>query len=170
MQSRVKLLGHSVHQMLVVVPLGLFVMAVLFDLADVVLDRVTWATTSYWNIAGGIVIGLIAAAFGAADWLAIPAGTRAKRIGAVHGVGNVFVVALFAIALTIRASQFGHDVTRFALVLELCAFLLGAVTGWLGGELVDRMGIGVDDGANANAPNSITHKSISGPGIPAARA
>jgi len=166
MQSRAKLLGHPVHQMLVVLPLGLFIMAVLFDLADVALDRMTFATASYWNIAAGVATGLLAAVFGAVDWFAIPAKTRAKRIGAIHGLGNVIVVALFTIVLALRWREFGHDTTRFALLLELCAFLMGAVTGWLGGELVDRMGIGVDAGAHANAPNSITHKKIGAPAVP----
>jgi hypothetical protein len=30
------------------------------------------------------------------------------------------------------------------------------VTEWLGGELVDRLGIGVHEGADVNAPNSLT--------------
>jgi hypothetical protein len=30
------------------------------------------------------------------------------------------------------------------------------ITGWLGGELVERLGVGVDEGANLNAPNSLT--------------
>ncbi len=33
---------------------------------------------------------------------------------------------------------------------------LAMVTGWLGGELVDRLGVGVDDGAHLDAPNSLT--------------
>jgi hypothetical protein len=36
------------------------------------------------------------------------------------------------------------------------AILLGAVTGWLGGELVDRLGVGVDDGAHLDAPSSLS--------------
>jgi uncharacterized membrane protein len=40
--------------------------------------------------------------------------------------------------------------------IELAALALGAVTGWLGGELVDRLGVGVDDGAHLDAPNSLT--------------
>ena len=42
---------------------------------------------------------------------------------------------------------------------EIVALLLGATGGWLGGELVDRRGVGVDNGANLNAPNSITRRS-----------
>jgi hypothetical protein len=34
--------------------------------------------------------------------------------------------------------------------------LLGAVAGWLGGELVDRLGVGVDDGAHLDAPSSLS--------------
>jgi hypothetical protein len=33
------------------------------------------------------------------------------------------------------------------------------VGGWLGGELVERLGVGVDDDANLNAPNSLTSDS-----------
>ena len=35
------------------------------------------------------------------------------------------------------------------------AMLLATVTGWLGGELVDRLGVGVDEGANVDAPSSL---------------
>jgi hypothetical protein len=32
------------------------------------------------------------------------------------------------------------------------------VTGWLGGELVDRLGVGVDDGAHLDAPSSLSKR------------
>ena len=31
---------------------------------------------------------------------------------------------------------------------------------WLGGELVERLGVGVDEDANLNAPSSLTHASV----------
>lgn len=34
--------------------------------------------------------------------------------------------------------------------------LVALVTGWLGGELVDRLGVGVDEEANVNAPGSLS--------------
>jgi uncharacterized membrane protein len=37
---------------------------------------------------------------------------------------------------------------------------LALLTGWLGGELVDRLGVGVDDGAHPNAPSSLSHRVI----------
>jgi hypothetical protein len=42
--------------------------------------------------------------------------------------------------------------------IEVIALLFGAVGGWLGGELVDRLGVGVDNEANLNAPNSMSGK------------
>jgi uncharacterized membrane protein len=44
----------------------------------------------------------------------------------------------------------------FPVLLSLWGALLALVTGWLGGELVERLGVGVDDGAHLNAPNSLS--------------
>src|SRR5215207_812314 len=98
MESRAKLLGHPVHPMLIVLPLGLFIAAVVFDALYLWRGTPAFAAVSYWNIAGGVVGGLLAAVFGLIDWLAIPANTRAKRIGLFHGVANVVVVVLFSVA------------------------------------------------------------------------
>ena len=95
MESRVKLAGHPVHQMLVVFPLGLLATAVVFDVIFLVTDNALWTQAAYFMIGAGVVTGLASAVPGTLDWLAIPRGTRAKRIGLIHGVGNVVVVAGF---------------------------------------------------------------------------
>ena len=92
MESRAKLFGHPIHQMLIVFPLGLLATALLFDILNLALGDGYWSEISYWMIAAGVIAGLLAAPFGFIDWLAIPQGTRAKRIGAIHGLGNVVVV------------------------------------------------------------------------------
>jgi uncharacterized membrane protein len=158
MESRAKILGHPVHPMLIVLPLGLFIAAVIFDAVYMWNGATMFATTAYWNIAGGILAGLLAAVFGLIDWLAIPAGTRAKRIGLLHGVSNVIVVALFALAWWLRGSSVDYTPATGVFVIELLAIMLGAVAGWLGGELVDRLGVGVDTGANLNAPSSLSRQ------------
>jgi uncharacterized membrane protein len=156
MESRAKLLGHPIHQMLIPLPLGLLVMAVIFDTLALATD---WDMTavSFWNIVAGIATGLLAAVFGLVDWLAIPWNTRAKRIGTVHGIGNIVLVLLFLGAVLLRRDEPGYALTTPAFLLEVLGLALGSVTGWLGGELVDRLGVGVDDGAHLNAPNSITN-------------
>ena len=43
----------------------------------------------------------------------------------------------------------------------LVGLVLLAFTGWLGGELVDRLGVGVDPGAHLDAPSSLTSQPAS---------
>ena len=47
-----------------------------------------------------------------------------------------------------------------ARVLSFTGAALTLGTGWLGGELVDRLGIGVDEGANPNAPSSLSVRHV----------
>lgn len=155
MESRAKLLGHPIHPMLIVLPLGLFIGAVVFDAMYLWRGNPTFAAIGYWNIAGGIIGGLLAAVFGLVDWLAIPAGTRAKRIGLLHGGSNVLVVALFAFAWWSRSAA-PDSLSGNIFLIEVVALVLGSVAGWLGGELVDRLGVGVDDGAHLDAPSSLS--------------
>ena len=155
MESRVKLAGHSVHQMLIVFPLGLLATAVVFD-RDLPRDRqVPWTQAAFYMIGAGVITGLAAAVPGAVDWLAIPRGTRARRIGLIHGVGNVIVVALFGLSWLLRRENPAAPPTG-AVVAGMLGAALAVVTGWLGGELVDRLGVGVDDGAHLDAPSSLT--------------
>jgi uncharacterized membrane protein len=157
MESHAKVFGHPVHPMLVVFPLGLLITSLIFDFIRMGSTNPMWSIAAYYMIAAGVIGGLLAAVFGLIDWLAIPRNTRAKMIGVWHGLGNVVVVALFAISWFLRRLS-PADPTSTAIALSVVAVLIGAVAGWMGGELVDRLGIGVDDGANPNAPSSLkTH-------------
>ena len=157
MESRAKLFGHPIHQQLIVFPLGLLVTSLVFDVIYLVTGTTTWAVVAFWMIVAGVAGGLAAAPFGVWDWIGIPNGTRAKRIGLLHGVGNVIVVLLFAASLMIRKDNTAAP-EGFAILLSAVGVLIGAVTGWLGGELVTRLGIGVDAGANPEAPSSLSGK------------
>ncbi len=161
MESRVKLLGHPVHPMLVVFPLGLLATAVIFDLLYLIFDNRLLPTASYYMIAAGILGGLLAAIFGFIDWLALPTGSRAKNIGLWHGLGNVVIVVLFAVSWLMRGNNIDFLPDSAALTLSFAGTLLALITAWIGGELVYRLGVAVDPGANVNAPNSITESSAS---------
>jgi uncharacterized membrane protein len=156
MESKVKLLGHPIHPMLIVFPLGLLITAVIFDIVYLSTNNPSFATASFWCIAAGIIGGLLAAVFGLIDWLNIPAGTRAKSVGLWHGVGNVVVVALFALSWWLRYADPANVPSTLAFVLALAGVGIGGVTGWLGGELVNRLGVGVEPGAHLNAPSSLS--------------
>ncbi|MBA3531265.1 MAG: DUF2231 domain-containing protein [Ardenticatenales bacterium] len=161
MESRAKFLGHAIHPMLIVFPLGLLISAVLFDLFYLMTGNASLSTVAYWNIAGGVIGGLLATIFGLRDWLAIPEGTRAKAIGLWHGGGNVVVMGLFAIAWYLRRDDPAHLTSTIPFVLEVIAIGMGATTGWLGGELVGRLAVGVDPGAHLNSPSSLSDKPAS---------
>jgi uncharacterized membrane protein len=118
----------------------------------------TWHAVAFPVIGAGIIGGLVAAVFGLVDWVAIPNGTRAKAIGLWHGAGNVVVVGLFSASWLLRRAAPEHPGT-LALALSFAAVALALVTGWLGGELVERLGVGVDQGANLNAPSSLSGSS-----------
>ena len=166
MESHAKLFGHPIHPMLVNFPLGLLPTAVIFDIVYLSTHNPRWPELAFWMIAAGIVGALLAAVFGLVDWLAIPSGTRAKRIGLLHGGGNLIVVALFAASwiLRYRAAEIP---SHLAIVLAVVGVCLAVVTGWLGGELVDRLGVGVDEGAHLDAPSSLSHTPASGAPHPA---
>ena len=168
MKSHVRLLGHSVHQMLVVFPLGLLGTSVVFDVLDVVTTTGAFLDAAYWMIAAGVVGGVVAAPFGLADWLHIPRGTRARRVGAWHGVGNACTLALFAGSWWLR--DYDHDVPVVALALSLIGAALLLVTAWLGAEMVARLGIGVYEDANPDAPSSLDPASEAGSRHPPAGA
>lgn len=162
MESRAKLAGHAAHPILVVFPLGLLATAVIFDVVYLLNDDSTFVLVSYWMIVAGLLGGLAAAVPGWIDWFAIPSGTRAKRIGLVHGLGNVAVLLLFALSWLFRRDEIGYVPSVITLAASFIGFVIAGVTGWLGGEMVDRLGVGVDNGAHLNSPNSLSGRPATG--------
>jgi uncharacterized membrane protein len=159
MESRVKLFGHPTHPILVVFPLGLFTTAVIFDILYLSTANPVFPTVSFYAIAVGVIGGLLAAIFGFIDWLALPNNSRAKYIGGWHGIGNFVIVVMFAISWLFRVNNPNFIPDSFALILSFAGVGLALITGWIGGELVYRLGVGVDPGAHVNAPSSLTDKS-----------
>jgi uncharacterized membrane protein len=155
MESKAKFLGHPVHQMLVVFPLGLLATAVVFDVVYLIGGEPVMAAVAYWMMAAGLLGALVAAPFGLIDWLAIAPNTRAKKIGKLHGLGNGLVSLMFLGSWLIRAGNEAHEANALAYLLSFAAAGIALVTAWLGGELVSRLGVGVHEGANLDAPSSL---------------
>jgi uncharacterized membrane protein len=145
--------------MLIVFPVGLLATAVIFDILHLATGNPVLAAVSFYMIAAGAVGGLLAAIFGLIDWLALPDNSRAKNIGLWHGIGNVTIVALFAVSWLLRGNNPNFVPDTFALLLSFAGIALVLITAWIGGELVYRLGVGVDPGANVNAPNSLMESS-----------
>lgn len=157
MESKAKLLGHAIHPILIVFPLGLLATGVIFDIFYLIWGNTTFSTVAYWMIASGIIGGLVAAPFGWIDWFSIPSNTRAKRIGLIHGLSNTVALLFFAGSWWLR-SDAPIRPEMMATILSFIGAGLAAFGGWLGGELVERLGVGIDDGANLNAPSSLSNQ------------
>lgn len=166
MESRLKIFGHAPHPMLIPFPLGLLATAVAFDLIHLFGGSDMWLEASYRMIAAGVIMGLVAAPFGWLDWFAIPKGTRAKGVGLIHGLGNGLVLVLFAISWLVRRGE-PVDPGTAAFVLSFAGAGIAVFAGWLGGELVERLRVGVDDNAELNARNSL-HEGVVHAGRPPA--
>lgn len=132
--------GHPLHPAVVPLPIGMLTAAALSDVAYLLTREGFFARMSRWLLGGGIVSGLLAAPLGALDLSTI----RAARtpMGLAHGGGNLAILALSALSLVMRRRA-GSRIPGPAVALTLLGALLLAVTGWLGGELSYRKGIGV---------------------------
>lgn len=159
MESRAKLFGHAIHPILIVFPLGLLATAVVFDVVHLISGGSVYAVVAYWMMTAGLIGGVLAAPFGWYDWFAaIPSNTRAKYVGLIHGLTMSLTLVLFFFSWWLR-----NGLPERPEALASIFSFIGAATalfgGWLGGELVERLGIGVVEGANANAPSSLSHPS-----------
>ena len=155
MAGKINLLGHPVHPMLVVFPLGLLPTAVACDIIYLLRNNPNWGHISYWLIAAGVLSGIVAAGFGFADWLALDSGTRAKRLGVWHLLANDGLLILFAISWWLRRAAPDHP-SSLAIILGIIGLVFGGLGGWLGGELVYRLSVGVDFDAHVDSPSSLS--------------
>jgi uncharacterized membrane protein len=160
-ESRLKVAGHPVHPMLITFPLGLLVTAVIFDAANLLGGPSLLGEVAYWNILAGLIGGVVAGAAGLVDLVAIPNGTRAKRVAVSHALVNFGVLLLFAVILMVRMGSEHRAAGAGLFVVELLALAGAGLGAWFGGELVDRLGVGVDPDANLDAPSSLRRSDAS---------
>lgn len=160
MKARMRIAGHAIHPMLVVFPLGLLATSVVWDICRLATGSPAWGTVAFWTIVAGVIGGLLAAVPGFVDWLSIPAATRARRVGLYHMVLNLIVVGLFVVSLIARLETAGgYAFAGFGrMIWGWIGVVLALFSGWLGGELVETLGVSVREGADVNAPSSLRAK------------
>ena len=124
------------HRLLIPFPLGLLATSFFFDVAWMIFGRPELARVAWWLIPGGVLTALAAAVFGLLDYRSIREGSGAKKIGALHGIGNLFVIVLFAVSWIVRDPA--HPGVM-AVVLSGSAVVAMIATGWLGGQLANRL-------------------------------
>lgn len=151
-RSTAKIMGHPIHPMLVLFPVAFLTSALFTDAAHWYSGAAVWAVASVWLLGAGIVTALIAAVAGFIDFLG------SERIRAIsdawlHMIGNLIAVALAIVSLFLRL-VYGIEaiVLPVGILLSIAIFLILLFTGWKGGEMVYRHGVGVEN--EGDPPNA----------------
>ena len=139
-RSTASIAGHPLHPMLVPLPIGLLTAATVSDVAGMLSGDRFWARASRWLLRGALLSGATAGVLGATDFLTI--GKARGSTGIAHAAGNATILGLSAASLAIRRGDRDRVPLAAAAISGMAAMLL-LVTGWLGGELSYRHGIGV---------------------------
>ncbi|WP_433373373.1 DUF2231 domain-containing protein [Actinoplanes sp. CA-142083] len=136
MESRLSIAGQAVQPILVMFPLGLFTMAVIFDVANLLGGPGMLGALAYWNIVAGLAGGFLAMVAGAID-LAFVRRPVTKRIGVLRVLLNMGVLVLFAVILMVRIGAPNRAAGVGLLLIELLALAISGFGLWFGGELAN---------------------------------
>lgn len=132
---------HPLHPMLVALPIGMWIFALVSDAVALATDAVIWSEMAYYAMAGGVIGALLAALPGLVDLFTMNP-SYVRRLGIWHMGINLLIVVLYVLNLLWRRG--GEPVTVGPFVLSLVAVLLLGASGWLGGELVYVHGVAVE--------------------------
>ena len=144
MTSKASFAGHPIHPMLIPFPLALWVTSFVVDILFYFFRHPTLLVISKFMIAAGCLGAIAAAIPGFIDWLAIKNGD-VKKVANWHARLNVTALVVFAISFFLRLGSYSDFVGRRLTVpflLSLVGVILISISGWLGGELVFRYGLG----------------------------
>jgi uncharacterized membrane protein len=149
MQSKVAIMGHPIHPMLVALPIGLFVWTLIADIVFGIRQEQGWYDIAFWSGIAAWIAGVAAALPGLGDYFGMAVHTEAKGMASTHMLLNVTTVACYIVAMILMLDNNAFDLgTNYQAVLGLHSFgaLLLVVSGWLGGEMVFRHHLGVIPG------------------------
>ena len=145
-RSTAKIGGHPIHPMLVQFPIVCFIGVLVTDIVFINTQNAGWATASRYLLVIGLVMAALAALAGLTDFLG---DKRIQGADAIkHAIANVTAVVLELVNLILRLHT-NDPIPRIGIILSALTVLILLYSGWKGGELVYRHGIGVDDVHNA---------------------
>jgi uncharacterized membrane protein len=141
--TRASIAKHPLHTILVAFPVALWTFSLVCDLVyRFGGGQGIWNEMAWYTMVAGTVCAVVAAVPGLIDFFSI-SDPRAGRIGLVHMIINVALVALFAGNAWLRTFTAPGAPLPLALSFVGVAALL--VSGWLGGEMVYVHRVGVSE-------------------------
>ena len=145
MASKASILGHPVHPMIIPFPFALWTFSLVADVVYIWFDKDQWGIVAFYTLAGGILGGIAAAIPGVIDWLAIK-DREVARIANWHARLNVIALLIFAVDFYLRwknKGQISQAGISLPFVLSVLGVILISISGWLGGDLSYKHGVGV---------------------------
>ena len=142
-RSTAQIGGHPLHPMLIPFPITCLVGAFVTDLIYLLGGDRGFATASHWLIGFGIGTALLAATAGIIDYMG---DDRIRKLGSAlqHMLATVAAVVISIINFAIRFDDPG-DVASLGVYLSGAVVLILLYSGWLGGELVYRHRVAVQE-------------------------
>lgn len=141
-RSIASIAGHPIHPMLVSFPIAFFTLALVMDVTYWQSANLTWKHFAEWLLFAGLVTGAIAAVVGAIDFFSRRE-IRTRAPAWPHAIGNVLVMILAFLNSLVHARDGWTGVVPTGIALSVATVLLLLITGWLGGSMVYRHGVGV---------------------------
>ena len=148
MRSKAAIGNHPIHPALVPIPIGAFFLALVGDLMHAAIrDDPFWYDLAFATMGIGLIAAAVAAIFGAIDYVGVKMSPKAFRLATVHAILNVTALFLYASSFLMRRNRTAETGPRWPLAmgLEVAAFLVLGVSGWIGGRLAFEHRIGVLD-------------------------
>ncbi|MBM3266276.1 MAG: DUF2231 domain-containing protein [Candidatus Sericytochromatia bacterium] len=151
MKSSVIVANHPLHPMLIPIPLTSFPLALVGDVIYLVIGGPFWYDFARVMLGVGVAGALLAALPGLVDYLrVIPrAPVQARDDATLHLVCNLSLVGVFLVDFVLRMATDASTGPLLALAIALGVVGNGLLiyAGWLGGNLVYRHRIGVEEPA-----------------------
>ena len=137
--------GHPLHPMIVHLPIGLWMLSFVFDIASRIADDGNWLVRgAYYTMVAGTIGALLAASPGFADFSDMPRDRRGRRVAVWHMVLNLAAVVLYLINIWLRRDDLDRaEVASIPVILSLLDVGLVIVSGYLGWIMLYSDGIGV---------------------------
>jgi uncharacterized membrane protein len=143
-RSTARIGDHPIHPMLIPFPIVCFILTFVLDILYARGDTGV-ASISNWLLGIGLVMAALAAAAGLTDFLG---DKRIQGADAVkHMLANVTAVVLEVVNLVLRLRN-PDFIGSTGVYISLVVVLILLYSGWKGGDLVFRHGIGVRDTPN----------------------
>jgi len=142
-RSTAKIAGHPIHPMLIPFPIVCFIGAFVTDIVFTRNHDAGWATASHWLLGVGLVMAALAAVAGLTDYLG---DERVRRLSDAlkHMLANVTAVVLELVNFILRLKN-PDFIDSTGIYISGIVVLILVYSGWKGGDLVYRHGIGVRD-------------------------